>query len=92
MGARVLGLASTAAKQEAALRAGADAVATSDEDWVQAAQRFSRTGTGVDVAYDSVGITVRYVYQAYTPLRMFIPGLSTINLSDTAVMPLNATR
>jgi Flp pilus assembly protein TadG len=41
---------------------------------------------------DSVGITVRYVYQAYTPLRLFIPGLSSINLSDSAVMPLNATR
>ena len=41
---------------------------------------------------DSVGITVRYVYRAYTPLRLVAAGLATINLSDTAVMPLNATR
>lgn len=41
---------------------------------------------------DSAGITVRYLYRGRTPLRYFIPGLGSINMSDSAVMPLNATR
>jgi Flp pilus assembly protein TadG len=41
---------------------------------------------------DSVGITVRYTYRARTPLRFFMPFLSTIAMSDKTVMTLNATR
>lgn len=41
---------------------------------------------------DSVGITLRYTYRGRTPLRLFVPGLATINISDSTVMPLNATR
>jgi hypothetical protein len=41
---------------------------------------------------DSAGITIRYLYRGRTPLRYFIPGLGSINLSDSAVMPLNASR
>ena len=61
-------------------------------DFVQQANSWPACQRNNVTPADSVGITVRYVYQAYTPLRLFIPGLSTINLSDTAVMPLNATR
>jgi hypothetical protein len=41
---------------------------------------------------DSAGITVRYIYRGRTPLRYFIPGLGSLNMSDSAVMPLNASR
>jgi len=41
---------------------------------------------------DSAGITVRYLYRGRTPLRYFIPGLGSLDLSDSAVMPLNASR
>jgi NADPH2:quinone reductase len=59
LGARVLGLTSSAAKADAARQAGADAVALyGDGDWVGAARTFSRDGRGVDVVYDSVGSTL----------------------------------
>lgn len=41
---------------------------------------------------DSLGVTVRYLYRARTPLRYLIPGLATIAMSDRTVMTLNATR
>jgi len=41
---------------------------------------------------DSAGITIRYVYRGRTPLRYFIPGLGSLNMSDSSVMPLNASR
>ena len=41
---------------------------------------------------DSIGITVRYTYQARTPLRYFVPSLQTLNLRETTVMSLNASR
>ena len=56
-GARVMALASTAEKGRIALAAGADDACTYDEDWVARAHAFG-TG-GVDVAYDSVGRTLR---------------------------------
>ena len=40
---------------------------------------------------DSVGVTVRYVYRTRTPLRYFMP-FTGINLNETTVMSLNATR
>lgn len=56
-GARVLALASTAEKGAAALAAGAHLATTYAENWVDVARVFG--GAGVDVAYDSVGSTLR---------------------------------
>ena len=55
-GARVMALASTAAKCGIARAAGADEACTYDGDWVGRARAFG--GDGVDVAYDSVGSTL----------------------------------
>jgi hypothetical protein len=41
---------------------------------------------------DSIGITIKYTYRARTPLRYFMPFLTTIPMSDKTVMTLNATR
>ena len=57
IGARVIGVTSSVAKAQQALAAGAGAVALYEDDWVAAARTFG--GTGVDVAYDSVGSTLR---------------------------------
>jgi NADPH:quinone reductase len=59
-GAKVLALASTTGKCEAALAAGADAAMTYGDDWVARAHAFgTRSGlSGVDVVYDSIGSTV----------------------------------
>lgn len=54
-GARVLGLTSSAEKREYALKAGADHVLLYDADWAAEARAWSTGGSGVDVAYDSVG-------------------------------------
>ena len=40
---------------------------------------------------DSIGITVAYTYRAWTPLHYFMP-FAGINLRETTVMSLNATR
>lgn len=58
-GTRVLGLVSSEAKRQAALDAGADEVVLYTDDWVKEAHRFSGSGTGVEVVYDSVGSTLR---------------------------------
>jgi NADPH2:quinone reductase len=63
LGARVLGVTSSARKRDAALSAGADAVALYEEDWSAAAREFSG-GQGVDVAYDSVGNTLLRSFDA----------------------------
>jgi NADPH2:quinone reductase len=62
LGARVLGVTSSAAKARAVLDAGADSVALDSEDWVKAAHGLS--AGGVDVAYDSVGITLPRSFEA----------------------------
>ncbi len=41
---------------------------------------------------DSAGIMVRYTYRGRTPLRYFIPGLASLNMTDSTVMPLNASK
>jgi len=41
---------------------------------------------------DSVGVTIKYTYQPKSPLRFFLPGIATLNVSDTTVMVLNATQ
>ncbi len=55
LGCRVLGVASTAAKRDAALAAGADAVLDPATDAVKDAARAWAGGTGVDVVLDPVG-------------------------------------
>ncbi|HVR88272.1 MAG TPA: TadE/TadG family type IV pilus assembly protein [Candidatus Limnocylindria bacterium] len=40
---------------------------------------------------DAIGITVKYSYQAKSPLRSFLPAFAVFNLSDSTVMVLNAT-
>ena len=56
-GARVVGIASTEAKRQAAREAGADCVVPT-QDWVQAVKACTG-GRGADVVYDSVGTTLR---------------------------------
>ncbi|MDQ6858174.1 MAG: pilus assembly protein [Chloroflexota bacterium] len=41
---------------------------------------------------DSVGVTVKYNYQARTPLRYFLPAVASWGLTDGTVMVLNATQ
>ncbi|TDC61184.1 NADPH:quinone oxidoreductase family protein [Actinomadura sp. GC306] len=53
LGVRVLAAASTRAKRDAALRAGAEAALSSDDDVKTAAREWS--GGGVDAVYDPVG-------------------------------------
>ncbi|HEV2852260.1 MAG TPA: quinone oxidoreductase [Thermoanaerobaculia bacterium] len=62
LGARVLGLTSSAGKASGVLEAGADAAALYSEDWVGKARELS--GNGVDVAYDSVGSTLLQSFEA----------------------------
>ena len=62
LGARVLGVTSSAAKAAAVRAAGADAAVLDSADWVAAARELG-TG-GVDVAYDSVGITLPRSFEA----------------------------
>ncbi|MBB6674751.1 quinone oxidoreductase family protein [Cohnella nanjingensis] len=63
-GARVIGLTSSDAKKEAALKAGADVVLLYGEDWTSEAKRIANGGAGVDVAYDSVGSTLMDSFSA----------------------------
>ena len=63
LGARVIGVTSSARKGDASLSAGANAVALYDEDWPAAAREFSG-GQGVAVAYDSVGSTLLRSFDA----------------------------
>lgn len=41
---------------------------------------------------ESLGVTIRYTYQAKSPLRYFLPAFATLSVSDTTVMALNATQ
>jgi NADPH2:quinone reductase len=67
LGARVLGVTSSPEKAAAVREAGAEAVALdsalASDDWVAAAHSFG-DGAGVDVAYDSVGITLPRSFEA----------------------------
>jgi NADPH2:quinone reductase len=57
-GARVIGLTSSEAKREIALKAGADEVLRYDSDWVNGVKIWSSNHQGVDAVYDSVGSTL----------------------------------
>jgi Flp pilus assembly pilin Flp len=61
-------------------------------DFVEQSNQWPACSRNNVLPADSAGITVRFVYRARTPLRYFVPGLATISITDTAVMPLNATR
>jgi TadE-like protein len=41
---------------------------------------------------DSLGVTIKYTYQAKSPLRYFLPAFATLSVSDATVMVLNATQ
>ncbi len=41
---------------------------------------------------DSIAVTIKYNYQAKSPLRYFLPTFAQLNVSDTTVMVLNATQ
>ena len=41
---------------------------------------------------DPIGISVRYTYQAKSPLRYFLPTFAMLAVSDSTVMVLNATQ
>jgi NADPH2:quinone reductase len=56
LGGRVVALASSAAKREAALAAGAEVALGYDGDWVE--QVRAHTGGGADAVFDSVGTTL----------------------------------
>jgi len=57
-GARVLGLTSSALKQEKALQVGCDEVLLYQSDWSEIARHWSKHGQGVHIAYDSIGSTL----------------------------------
>jgi hypothetical protein len=61
-------------------------------DFVQQSTTWSACSRNNVSPADSAGITVQYVYRGRTPLRYFIPALGSLNMSDSAVMPLNANR
>ncbi|MEW9698365.1 quinone oxidoreductase [Paenibacillus sp. SI8] len=63
-GARVIGLTSTEAKRDVALKAGADEVLLYKSDWVKAVIAWSREKQGVSAAYDSVGSTLMESFAA----------------------------
>lgn len=63
-GARVIGLTSSAAKQQASLQAGADVVFGYDTEWVQEVIRFTEGKQGANVVYDSVGSTLMESFAA----------------------------
>lgn len=63
LGARVLGLTSSAEKAAAILAAGAEATALYGDDWVAAAHTFSH-GAGVDLVYESIGSTLMESFAA----------------------------
>jgi hypothetical protein len=41
---------------------------------------------------DSVGVSLKYTFRGRTPLRLFMPFFNTINMTDRAVMTMNASR
>ena len=61
-------------------------------DFVEQSSAWSACSRNNVSPADSAGVTVRYLYRGRTPLRHFIPGLASLNMSDSAVMPLNASR
>ena len=78
--------------QWAYLANGGPVIAGERLDFVQQSNPWPACGrTNVSPA-DSAGITVRYLYRGRTPLRYIVPGLASFNMTDSTVMPLNASR
>jgi Flp pilus assembly protein TadG len=61
-------------------------------DFVEQTNDWPACGRNNVTPADSAGITVRYTYTGRTPLRYVIPGLASLNMTDTTVMPLNASK
>jgi hypothetical protein len=71
---------------------GGPVVAGRSLDFVEQSNLWPACGRNNASPADSAGIALRYTYRGSTPLRYFIPGLASLNMSDSAVMPLNASR
>lgn len=41
---------------------------------------------------DAIGVTIKYSYQSKSPLRYFMPGVASRQVSDSTIMVLNATQ
>jgi hypothetical protein len=61
-------------------------------DFVEQSNLWPACGRNNASPADSAGITVRYTYRGSTPLRYLISGLASFNMTDSTVMPLNASR
>ena len=71
---------------------GGPVVAGQRLDFIEQSNLWPACGRNNASPADSAGVTVRYTYRGGTPLRYLIPGLASFNISDSAVMPLNASR
>ena len=61
-------------------------------DFVEQSRQWDACSRLNTLPSDSARIQVRYTYRARTPFRYFFSGLATINLTDEAVMTMNATQ
>jgi hypothetical protein len=71
---------------------GGPVVAGRSLDFIEQSNLWPACGRNNASPADSAGIALRYTYRGSTPLRYFIPGLASLNMTDSAVMPLNASR
>jgi len=78
--------------QWAYLQNGGPVIAGQPLDFVEQTSDWPACGRNNVSPADSAGITVRYTYRGRTPLRYFIPGLGSLNMTDSTVMPLNASK
>jgi hypothetical protein len=71
---------------------GGPVIAGEHLDFVEQTNDWPACGRNNVSPADSAGITVRYTYRGSTPLRYVIPGLGSLNMTDSTVMPLNASK
>ena len=83
---------SGAVNQWAYLADGGPLIGAERLDFVEQSNFWPACGRVNTSPADSAGITLRYTYRGRTPLRYLIPGLASLNMNDSTVMPLNASR
>ena len=71
---------------------GGPVIAGEPLDFVEQTSGWPACGRNNVSPADSAGITVRYTYRGRTPLRFIIPGLGSLSMTDSTVMPLNASK
>jgi Flp pilus assembly pilin Flp len=86
------GETSGSVNQWAYVKDGGPAIAGERLDFVEQTNDWPACGRNNVSPADSAGITVSYTYRGRTPLRYVIPGLGSLNMTDSTVMPLNASR